>query len=506
MSTATDVSPPNDPGPDPERAGATRTAQRPIDPARPARSWSIVALLTRLHFYAGVLVAPLLVVAAVTGLLFAFSPQLDGIVYDKELHAAQVGPGLPKPMSEQVAAAVAAHPGGSLASVLPASAPDATTRVVFSLPELGEKQHTVYIDPYTGQVRGQLTTWFGETPLMTWLDDLHRNLHLYDLGRVYSETAASWLWVLVLGGLILWCNRQWRRRADTKRDRLEATVLPDLAAAKGVRRTRSFHAALGVWLALGLLLLSATGLTWSRWAGGNFSLALDAMHAHSPELDTALTGGAGAAAGGGHHSETGAAAAVGDPAQIDAVLHTARGAGITGPIEVTLPTEPGAAWTVAQTDVAWPVHLDRIAVDPATGTVTARSNFADWPLLSQLSKLGVQVHMGYLFGLMNQLLLAALAIGLLCGIFWGYRMWWQRRPTRADRRAPVGSPPARGSWRGLRLPLLVIGVLVTAAIGWALPVFGVTLLGFLVLDVLAGLLRRRRRTTPVPTSPAPAGA
>ncbi|WP_433607562.1 PepSY-associated TM helix domain-containing protein [Dactylosporangium sp. CA-139114] len=500
MSIATDVSPPTgDPADDPAE-------QRPAPAGAPARSWSIVPLLTRLHFYAGILVAPLLVVAAVTGLLFAFSPQLDGLVYDKELHAAQVGPGLPKPLSQQVAAAVAAHPSGTLASVLPAAAPDATTRVVFSLPELGEKQHTVYVDPYTTQIRGQLTTWYGETPLMTWLDDLHRNLHLYDLGRVYSETAASWLWVLVLGGLILWCNRQWRTRGDRRRSRTDATLLYDLTAAKGVRRTRSLHAATGIWLVIGLLFLSATGLTWSRWAGGNFTAALDAMHAHSPDLDTTLTGTPGGTTGGGHHSATGPAMAAGDPAQIDTVLHIARGAGITGPMEITLPAEPGTAWTVANTDVVWPVGLDRVAVDPSTGTVTARSDFADWPLLAQLSKLGVQAHMGYLFGLANQLLLAALALGLLCVIVWGYRMWWQRRPTRTERRAVLGSPPARGAWRRLRLPLLVSGVLVTAAVGWALPAFGVTLVAFLVLDGIAGLLRRRGHGAPAPPAPAPAGA
>ncbi|MGI5240074.1 PepSY domain-containing protein [Dactylosporangium sp. CA-139066] len=132
-------------------------------------------------------------------------------------------------------------------------------------------------------------------------------------------------------------------------------------------------------------------------------------------------------------------------------------------------------------------------------------DYADWPVLAKLSALGVQAHMGYLFGLANQLLLAALALGLLCVITWGYRMWWQRRPTRIDRRAPVGPPPARGAWRRLRLPLLVAGVVVTAAIGWALPTFGVTLAAFLVLDAIAGLIRRRR-TPPAPTSPAPAGA
>ncbi|WP_433089041.1 hypothetical protein ACQP1P_22270 [Dactylosporangium sp. CA-052675] len=68
-----------------------------------------------------------------------------------------------------------------------------------------------------------------------------------------------------------------------------------------------------------------------------------------------------------------------------------------------------------------------------------------------------------------RLLLGALAIGPLCVITWGYRTWWQRRPTRADRRAPAGPPPARGAWRGVRPPLLVAGALVTAAIGRARP-------------------------------------
>lgn len=39
----------------------------------------------------------------------------------------------------------------------------------------------------------------GILPLRTWLDYLHRNLLLGDVGRVYSELAASWLWVTALG-------------------------------------------------------------------------------------------------------------------------------------------------------------------------------------------------------------------------------------------------------------------------------------------------------------------
>ncbi|TDB78083.1 PepSY domain-containing protein [Micromonospora sp. KC723] len=472
------------PGDPPQASPTAAPARRPTP---------LAALLARLHFYAGIMVAPFLLVAALTGLAYTINPQLDQALYGDQLTVAAVGD-RSKPLAEQVTAARAAHPDGTLASVLP-GAGEQTTRVVFSRPDLGDKQHTVYVDPYTGEVRGQLTTWSDATPATTWLDDLHRNLHLGDLGRHYSEIAASWLWILVLSGTILW----WRRRGAT-RARSRHLLVPDLSVRKGVRRTRGWHATTGVWLAVGLLFLSATGLTWSRYAGDNFSAALGALNAGRPPLSTVLDG-APPATGGEHQHGGPDTATEADPATYDRALAIARDAGLAGPVEITPAEAPGTAWTVAQTDNTWPVARDRVAVDPATGTVTARSDFADWPLLAQLSDLGIQAHMGVLFGPVNQLLLAALALGLLCVITWGYRMWWQRRPTRADRRLPLGAPPARGGVRGLPWWALLLGVPVTVAAGWALPWFGVTLLGFLVVDVILGAVARRRAGAVAPTSP-----
>jgi hypothetical protein len=55
----------------------------------------------------------------------------------------------------------------------------------------------------------------GAAPLQTTLDDLHRNLLLGDgVGCVYSELAASWLWVLVVGRLALWIGKI-RGRCET---------------------------------------------------------------------------------------------------------------------------------------------------------------------------------------------------------------------------------------------------------------------------------------------------
>lgn len=78
---------------------------------------------------------------------------------------------------------------------------------------------------------------------------------------------------------------------------------------------------------------------------------------------------------------------------------------------------------------------------------------SDWPLIAKFTQWGIYAHMGNLFGLANQILLAALALGLICVIIWGYRMWWQPRPTRAGRPAPVGAPLGeRGAWQQLPAP------------------------------------------------------
>ncbi|MEH1163905.1 PepSY-associated TM helix domain-containing protein [Micromonospora sp. CPCC 205539] len=460
----------------PETAPATTPAAR--------SGWG--GLLLRIHFYAGILVAPFLVVAALTGLAYTVTPQLDRVIYTEQLTVDRVGD-TTRPLAEQIAAARAAHPGGTLATVAPGEGA-ATTRVVFDVADPEDRQHTVYVDPYTGEVRGTLTTWFGSTPVTTWLDDLHRNLHLGVVGRYYSEIAASWLWVLVLGGVVLW----WRRQRLGV-GRLRRLVGPDLAARRGVRRTRGWHAATGLWLAVGLLFLAATGLTWSRHAGENFGAALDALNSRTPEVSTALPGAAGPTGPAGHHGGGGSGpAATIDPAATDQVLAIARGAGLEGPVEITPAADARSAWTVTEVDNTWPVHKDRVAVDPAAATVTARSDFASWPLLAQLSSLGVQAHMGLLFGPVNQILLAALALGLLCVIVWGYRMWWQRRPTRTDRRrAPVGTAPARGAWQLLPGWGIAVGVPLVFAVGWALPLFGLTLLAFLALDLATGVWRAR---------------
>ena len=453
-----------------------RGATEPTPPPPRPPSRGVRRLLLRVHFYAGVVIGPFLLVAAVTGLLYTATPQLEQMLYRHELTVEPPSPGAaPAPLDEQVAAARKAVPDGTLTQVRTGAGPDDSTRVVFEEPGLREGYtRTAFVDPYDREVLGTLETFGQWLPVRAWFDDLHRNLHLGDLGRNYSEIAASWLWVEVAGGLFLWLG------ARRSRARLRRTLLPEVPAPRGRRRVRSWHGAIGLWTSVGLLGLSATGLTWSAYAGANIDTLRSRFDSATPAVSAELPGKKGA----------GAASGVG----FDGAVRAARGAGLGGVMEVTPPSGKGTAYTVKEDTRSWPVRQDSVAVDPADGKVTATLRFADYPVLAKLSRWGIDAHMGLLFGLVNQIALALLALALIAMILWGYRMWWLRRPTR-DPGPPwrPGRVPAAGGWRHVPGTVLAPAVVALALLAYWLPWFGVPLALFLAVDLTLGAVRRRRR-------------
>ncbi|MEU6408161.1 PepSY domain-containing protein [Microbispora sp. NPDC046933] len=458
---------------------STADIQHAVDPARPPHprraTWAALRpLVLRLHFYAGILIAPFLLVAATTGLLYAVSFQIEKVVYRHELTAPVSQTSLP--LNQQVTAARQALPEGKVTAVQPAAEPGLTTRVLLDVPNLPEStQMAVFVDPGTGQVRGTLESYgsSGALPVRAWISDLHRRLHLGEPGRIYSELAASWLWVVALGGLALWLSR---RRRDGRR--LRGLLTPDRAAT-GLRRTLSWHGSVGLWAVLGVLFLSATGLTWSKYAGANIDELRAAFGWATPSISAAPLDHA-AHASMGHHNVD-----LNSDVGVDRVLEVATGTGLSGPLEITWPGETGSPYIAKEIDKTAPTRLDQVAVDPATGYIVGALRFADYPLAAKLTRWGIDAHMGLLFGLVNQIVLAAIAVGLITLIVLGYRMWWRRRPTRG-----FGRPYPRGGWRGVHWGVLAPLALLALVVGYFLPLMGISLAAFLVIDTLLGLRSR----------------
>lgn len=166
----------------------------------------------------------------------------------------------------------------------------------------------------------------------------------------------------------------------------------------------------------------------------------------------------------GHHGHESQAGELSSQESIDTAAATARVAGLSGIIEIVRPAEEGATWTVPEMREEWKLSNDAIAVDGETGEIVDRVDHADWPLAAKLSAWLIQLHMGTLFGWINQLVLGVIALGLLVVILLGYRVWWKRRRTRP------------GLLAGTIVFLLAYSVMA--------PMFGISLVAFLVLDAV----------------------
>lgn len=470
----------------------------------PAPCGTLFNLLRRLHFYIGLFIAPFIFVAALTGTLYVLTPQLEKAIYHDALTAEPQGAA--QPLSAQIAAARArAGESAHIYAVRPAPGPQETTRVQFSGPDLGPSEsRSLFIDPYSLQVKGDMTVYgtSGVLPLRMWLDQLHRGLLLGDFGRNYSELAASWLWVAALGGLVLWAGTRPRKRTKARR---------------GFAATRHWHVTLGLLLAVGLVFFSVTGLTWSQWAGNNIEKMRSDFGWKTPQVNTALNGEAPAEAADPHADHRGTMTGMNmsdmtmpaktvapvvqnqPDARWDRVLVAAREAGLdAAKLELRQPKKQDQAWTVSEIDRRWPSQVDAVSINPTDFSVVDRVTFAHFPLVAKLTRWGVDAHMGVLFGLANQLILAFFGVGLCAMIVLGYRMWWIRRPA-----VPQLSPAQTLLAAWLAMPRYAQGtsLIVMLALGYALPVMGVSLLLLVLLDIQRWRSARRARIVRVDTAP-----
>ena len=150
-----------------------------------------------------------------------------------------------KPLAGQVAVTQASHSEMEVAQVWPSSTPMEPPRVLLIDDSIADNDEPSYSS-------------LGELPMCLWISALHKNLHLGAPSELYSELAASWLSIVALGGCYLW----WRT--------VSKKVFTGLGKTAGKRRrVLNLHGVVGIWLLVGMLAHSATGISWSLFAGHN---------------------------------------------------------------------------------------------------------------------------------------------------------------------------------------------------------------------------------------------
>ena len=451
----------------------------------------IRSTLHRFHTIAGIIIAPLIFVAAFSGFFYALSPTAESIYYRDALTATS---GLEaQPASAQITAAQAAHPELTFNAVQLFDDPSRTTRVLFTDPELPDGvRRAIFVDPGDLHITGD-EPMYGSNhslPLRAFISHGHKDLWLGEPGRIYSELAASWMGALAISGTWLW----WVRRQKIAR------------GAKSSKRNGSvkMHSTLGLVVLPGMLALTITGLTWSLVAGENISELRTALNWKAPKpalTAEAVAGGAPAAAssaGGAHaeHQGHGSAMPATDAGtlamQADTVYAAARGAGLTDLVELQVPKEPGQAWTAQESRLPMKYSNDKMTIDGQTGQQVDYVKFADWPFPAKLTEWLIQGHMGILFGLTSQLALALLAVGIMASVGYGYLMWFRR-----GKGSKFGRLPSASNWGAVdkkSVAVLLVCMAVYAAIA---PLFGISLVAFAVVDLVWRKVRGRGPTQKV---------
>ncbi len=439
------------------------------EPVRQSSGW--FRALWRWHFYASFLVIPVLVVFAVTGLIYLFRFQLEPLMHAQQMLVEQpAGTDIRQPYAGQLKAVEKAHPDATVVSMAEPRSEDRST--VFSVTDEDGSAREVFVDPWTAEVLGDLNP---DTTLSGIAIRLHADLMSGVVGDRVMELGTCWALVMALTGYYLFL-RGWKvRRRNRQRGRPGA-------------RLRSRHGLLGSFVGVGLLLMVVSGLPWTGVWGAQvqklatssgtsmWSLDHGAQSKPASTLDDSLPHSHAEVPWALQGSEVPEGAKPGDQipvANIDTVVAVGEREKLRHPMTVALPSDENGTFSAIGYAFDQPSDERTVHVDQYGGKVRATYGYDDYPLLAKVVSQGIGLHEGRSLGLANMVVSGTFCVAVATMCVTGPLMWWRRRPRGARLGAPRGRMPV-GSTPGLVVGLVGLGVF--------LPLFGISLVVVLMLD------------------------
>lgn len=436
----------------------------------------------RWHFFASFVVVPVLLMLAVTGLIYLFRFQLEPLMHPDLMKVDPPANAVAQPYVQQLAVVENAYPGSTAISMVEPKNAESPTIVSITTAE-GEGRD-VYVSPYGPEVLGSLNP---DTTLSGYAVRLHGDLMSGTTGDLVIELGACWAVVMAITGYYLFVRGFRNRRRQRKANRPGATL-------------RWRHGLVGAFVGVGLLTLLVTGLPWTGFWGAKvqtfatgqgtsmWSLDPGALsdptstldeslpHSHQQDIPWAQQ------ESGVPRSEVPEHGSEGNVANVDTAVYIADQAGLRHPMTVALPAGGDEAGVFSVIGYAFDAPSDEktVHIDRYGGTVVSSYGFDDYPALAKVVAQGIGLHEGRSLGLWSFWGAALMCASVIFMCVTGPLMWWRRRPRGATTLgAPRGRMPLRAS------PPLAVALV---ALGLFLPVFGASLLLVLLLDQL--VLRR----------------
>ncbi len=447
-------------------------------------------LIWRWHFYAGIVIAPFLMILALTGLamiLFANIQGKDG----ERIHVPVQS--VVQPLSQQAKAAldVVDKEHGMVLQYISPRAADMVA--VFRVNDGAGNSTMVAIDPYTAQV---VQTYPRNQNMYHVMDEIHSDLLLGKVGDYVLETTAALTVLMILTGLYLWwCSR--KRRA--------VHMLSTGKLGAGRSWWRGFHGVFGVYVSAMLLVFCISGMAWagiwgekvvqawSQFPAGKWGVAPnptstlpthgDLNDGKTKEIPWVLELTP-MPVSGSTLGEKGISSDV--PMTLETVDRFVREKGFDGRYHIYFPKTDTSVWTINQDSMSYdspnPTADRTMHIDRYSGNVLADIHFEDYNWFGKLMAIGTAFHMGTMgsWSVALNVVFCLLVIYLCVS---GYVMWWRRRP-----RGVGVYPPAQGrelpNWTAAMIVLLLVACVFPTA---AVAIMAVSLLDWLLVSRVAVL-------------------
>lgn len=426
----------------------------------------------RWHFYAGLLVLPFLMLLALTGGLYLFKDEIDGVLY-RPLQTVAARPVATTPQAWVNAAETGV--GGKAVQLALPSSPGQTARVIVEAPDGARR--AAFVDLHDARLVGSMPAG----GVMTTVKRIHSLEIAGPLANYLVEIVAGWAIVMVATGLVLW----WPRGQDG-----------GVVSVRGAPNKRVFwrdlHAVTGLFAGSIIVFLAVTGMPWSAFWGQQVRMLTTEAGWGRPAAPASLTAGGHSP---GHRPAPASANTTSDalpwalqhagmppahrrgPSALDAVVAAIDRNGLPKPYVVTLPQADGKAWAASHQPDR--VENTRTLYLDGDGRVIADIGYGQFGPAAQAIEWGISVHQGQQFGRINQLLMLAGCVGIWLLGLTAPIMWWKRRP-----KGRLAAPPPPTDRRAL-LPLAAVVI----PLAVLFPLVGASLILVLGLDLTARNLR-----------------
>ncbi len=394
---------------------------------------SLRKLLFWVHLAVGVLAGVVILLMSATGVLLTYQKQITEWAdrgYRVEAAAQRA------PVRALLASAAAAAPDAKPTSLTVRRDPNAPASMALG------RGRTLFLNPYTAQALGE-----GSTGVRTFFrvnTDLHRWLAMKDkpreTARLVTGVSNLLFLFLVLSGLFLWVPRRWTW-TQTK-----AVLLPR-RGLRGKARDYNWHHVFGLWFAVPLALVVASGVVISfPWAGA----LVYRVVGEKPPAPAAAAPAPSAESGRGEKKAP-APVLAGLDGSIDALLarattHTADWRTVT--LQLPIKSAEKVSFAIDAGNGGQPQLRQTLVLDGASAAVLSNEGFADGTRGRRLRSILRFTHTGEVLGVPGQTIagLASLAGVILVwtGLALSFRRLaaWLRRgrvaKTADDRRVEDG--------------------------------------------------------------------